>query len=556
MEKIIEKYDKKEFEMPVSEKGTYGWSTFAGSFAGEAVAGTEFVIGAMFVSWGVSAESVIYGLLIGNFLAMLNWYFLVGPIAVKTRLTLYGYLKKIAGPNITTFYNILNASLFCVLSGLMITVSASAVRIIFNIAPQVDWYPRSVGFIFIVLAIGIVVAFIAISGFKGIATFSSVCSPWILAMFVAGSINVMPVILNSIDTIKISSFSNFMEIANKAIWIKTPNGVGFWTVVAFAWICNLAFNAGLSDMAVYRYGKNKHVGSAVVFGLYLGHYVAWIGAGILGAGAALILKTNINLLDPGAVAYNSLGILGLLAVILAGWTTSNPCLYRSGLAFQSVFKNHSVKKVTLTTGILTSIIACFPFVFSQLGNFVGYMGVLLAPVGAIVITEHYIFPRIRYTQYWACYKNLSINSAAIKTWIISVIFAILLDFFNIIPLFFLFLPVYIFTIVVYIFLASKAGAKDNYITDVMEDKKYTAYITKKVDDEHEDVEILKKTRLAKICFCIASSMLIILIILSLNVYNSHFENYNVALNKFKTLAFIPTLIYFFAAIFYVKTKKQ
>ena len=43
----------------------------------------------------------------------------------------------------------------------------------------------------------------------------------------------------------VNSFSRFWEMGEKAVWIgQTPDGkpplIGFWHVVAFAWICNLA----------------------------------------------------------------------------------------------------------------------------------------------------------------------------------------------------------------------------------------------------------------------------------------------------------------------------
>lgn len=105
------------------------------------MAGTEFVIGALFVTWGVGAQDILFGLLLGNLFAVLSWALVCAPIAVETRLTLYWYLRKITGPAVTTIYNVLNAIMFCVLSGTMITVSASAVRIAFDIPPQMKWYP-------------------------------------------------------------------------------------------------------------------------------------------------------------------------------------------------------------------------------------------------------------------------------------------------------------------------------------------------------------------------------------------------------------------------------
>ena len=41
---------------PVSEKKLHGWKTFIAMFAGEHVAGTEFVLGPLMVMHGVSAR--------------------------------------------------------------------------------------------------------------------------------------------------------------------------------------------------------------------------------------------------------------------------------------------------------------------------------------------------------------------------------------------------------------------------------------------------------------------------------------------------------------------
>ena len=53
----------------------------------------------------------------------------------------------------------------------------------------------------------------------------------------------------------------------------------FWHIVTFAWIANLGMHIGLTDMAMLRYAKNSWYGFYSAFGMYLGHYVAWIGAG-------------------------------------------------------------------------------------------------------------------------------------------------------------------------------------------------------------------------------------------------------------------------------------
>lgn len=114
-----------EFErQPVTDDKLQPGAYFAGVYSGEHIAATEFVIGASFVSFGASAYDVLLGLLLGNLLAVLSWTLACAPIAYQTRLTLYWYLRKIAGPAVTVIYNLLNAILHCILAGAMFTVSA------------------------------------------------------------------------------------------------------------------------------------------------------------------------------------------------------------------------------------------------------------------------------------------------------------------------------------------------------------------------------------------------------------------------------------------------
>ncbi len=133
IEEEIEEIAGGEFErVPVPTSKLKSWKSFLGMYAGEHAAGTEFVIGPLFLTTGVSAFDLIIGLLLGNLLAVLSWRFLTAEIAVKYRLTLYYQLEKICGKNLVTGYNLANGLLFCFLAGAMITVSATAVGIPFN----------------------------------------------------------------------------------------------------------------------------------------------------------------------------------------------------------------------------------------------------------------------------------------------------------------------------------------------------------------------------------------------------------------------------------------
>ncbi len=72
-EDIIQQIDGGEFEREkVPQSKLKSWKSFLGMYAGEHAAGTEFVIGPLFLTAGVSAFDLIIGLLIGNFLAVLS----------------------------------------------------------------------------------------------------------------------------------------------------------------------------------------------------------------------------------------------------------------------------------------------------------------------------------------------------------------------------------------------------------------------------------------------------------------------------------------------------
>ena len=411
------------------------------------------MIGALLVSFGASATDIVFGLLLGNLLAVLSWTFVCAPIAVETRLTLYWYLRRIAGPGVTLLYNLCNAIMYCILAGAMITVSASAVRLPFGIPAQTKWYPEDPRFVLVVLVVGAVVVTLAILGFKRLAQFAVVCSPWMVLMFVAGAIVMLPALAAVLPDGRIDGLADLWTIANQTIWKgaseHASGGLGFWHVVAFAWICNLAMHVGLSDMAIFRFARRPSYGLFSAFGMYVGHYLAWICAGVMGAAAAFVAQKPLAQLDSGDVASQALGVSGALAVVIAGWTTANPTLYRAGLALQVVTPNWPRWVVTLIAGAITTLMACSPFVFTKLLDFVGTYGLLLMPVGAIVFVEHWVFPRIGFTQFWASRKGLTVSWPALVAWLGSVALAVVAWQSGWIHLFFLALPVWILTAVVY-----------------------------------------------------------------------------------------------------------
>ena len=155
--------------LPVPEHRTHGPGHFLGLYGAEHVAATEFVIGAAFVAMGATIHDILLGLLIGNTLAVLSFWLITAPIAVKTRLSLYTYLDKNMGEKLSRFYNGANVLIFVAISAAMITVSATAVRVLFDIPPQIYPYPSNVAFAAIAASASVVAVVVAYYGFKVVA---------------------------------------------------------------------------------------------------------------------------------------------------------------------------------------------------------------------------------------------------------------------------------------------------------------------------------------------------------------------------------------------------
>ena len=124
----------------------------------------------------------------------------------------------------------------------------------------------------------------------------------------------------------------------------------------------------------------------------------------------------------------------------------------------------------MIVGAAMVVVACFPFVFSQILPLLTYAGLLVVPVGAIVFAEHQIFPKIGYTRYWSKFQDYKNSTPAVLSWILGLIFGFGLNMLDVMSFYYLFIPTWFFTIAVYTLLASKYGAKETYAEEIKEEE--------------------------------------------------------------------------------------
>lgn len=533
-------------DWPVGKNELSGAGKFFGLYGGEHIAATEFVIGATLVQYGCSAADILIGLAIGNLLATLCFALLCAPLATDTRLSLYSYLHRVVGGKVQKLYNLVFGIGFAALGATGICISATAIRRIFDIPIQHEWYPTSIKFVVIVLLLGAVIIFIAANGFDGVSRFAGTCVPWMIILFGLAYLCGLPQLAAATGNEPVRSLGSFFHLLDTQVWAaQTPASgqkLGIIHVIGFAWTCNVALHLGLNDMSVLRYAKSPKYGYISCVGMFVGHYFAWIGAGILGATASVLLNTDLSLLDSGEVSFSVLGYAGLLAVIIAGWTTANPTIYRVTLAFNSVFPKFTYKKMTYIVGTVVTLVACFPCVQSA-DAVLTYLGLMVAGMGAVCITEHFIFPKIGYTRYWNLYRKNDINWAALIAWGLSLAFFIVMLVTQPIHQNFWFIPTFLIAVISYILLAGAMGAKEVYPEEEREELAYEKALQEYVDEQIPAPTKEQLPAVAKAFSWIGYAALAVMVVVGCVCFMD-----GIAIETMKTAEFALTIVYFVCAL--------
>src|SRR5699024_118599 len=158
------------------------------------------------------------------------------------------------------------------------------------------------------------------------ARFANIAFPWMILVCIAAALAVLP-------QLGVNYVSDFWPVAKENIRTGVPaegqSKFNFSYVMLFAWFANMEMHIGMSDMSILRVAEKWQLGFTSATGMFYGHFIAWMASSMLTAAAA-------GAIAPGIIAYNSAGIAGAICVVIAGWTTANPTIYRAGLAFQSV----------------------------------------------------------------------------------------------------------------------------------------------------------------------------------------------------------------------------
>jgi purine-cytosine permease-like protein len=298
-----------------------------------------------------------------------------------------------------------------------------------------------------VLVVGSLISVVAAYGYQSVARFANVAAPWMVLVFLGFG-------FVAARELGVASLGDFWSVAKETIWtggdpLPGQTKFTFWHVTFFAWFCNMAMHIGMSDLTIFRFARKSWYGIATAAGMYVGHFMAWISAALLFSLQLHRDPSNTDVL-PGPLAQSALGLTGVLCVIIAGWTTANPTIYRAGLAFQAIVPKVSRFKVTLVTGGIATMAGLFPAIAMKLLDFVALYGLVLMPMGAVVFVDFWLMDRLGLRSGYAAHRGLGFNWAAGAAWFVTLAACTGLMFYGGIEIFFVSLPGWFIAAVIYI----------------------------------------------------------------------------------------------------------
>lgn len=376
------------------------WTSFFAIFVGRHTAGTELMIGPIFIVHGATAVDVVLGFLVGNILAILSWRFLCAPIAVRKRFTVFFLLERIVGVRAAALYGLITGIFFVLVAGAMFAVSATALGVLFEVPmpglhawpmPGLHpWWPSSSAWVAIVAAMGTVTSVTAAFGYQHVSLFSKVVTPYMFAVIVYMA-------YQCLKELQVESFGDFWSVASTKVFTghAQPGFArwGFVECVCCACFTDLLLHAAMNDLSILRYAHTASVGWLSSAGMFTGHYFTWIVAGLLYA-VQLDADPSNTCVAPGPMANAVAGVSGILCVIAAGWSTANPVIYEAGLAFQSVFgSDWQTPTVTLLVGALASLAGLFPALVMRI-ELLMLGGLVALPFGVVIVADTFLLPSL------------------------------------------------------------------------------------------------------------------------------------------------------------------
>jgi cytosine permease len=111
------------------------------------------------------------------------------------------------------------------------------------------------------------------------------------------------------------------------------------------------------------------------------------------------------------------GILGMLVLVLAQWTTNDNNLYSAALSFAVIFRRWPRWWLTLGAGVIGILLALWG-IYGQFPNWLMFLGVLIPPIAGIYVADYFITNREFY-KFENLPKVAKVRWLMLATWVVS-----------------------------------------------------------------------------------------------------------------------------------------
>jgi len=342
---------------PVPESETKNWLSMGAIWAGVGISLGMLLTGGT-VGDGLNFKMAVISALIGGIVLALVTLF-VGIVGANTKLSTAMISRFTFGEKAVLILALIQAfgsyGWFGVQLGLFGNTSATAIELAFNVRPSVTLLIIVGGFLMIATAT---------KGYKALDILSKIAVPLLLVLMVGSVFKVL-------ENNTISDIFQFTH-AGEAITL----GTGISMVIS-------SFIVGaVVAPDVSRYAKTP---KDTIFASILAFVI--IIPLVITIGTIMAQATGTwDLVD--IMLKLGWGLMALLVLLLAQWTSNDNNLYCSALGFAVVFKKLKKWQLTIISGVLGIILA----IFGIYDNFIYWLlilGILIPPMGGVIIADYY-----------------------------------------------------------------------------------------------------------------------------------------------------------------------
>lgn len=246
---------------------------------------------------------------------------------------------------------------------------------------------------------GLMMMITAYIGSKGLEKLSNFAAPLIFIMAMIGML------------LAVRSVGGWDALSQISVQAAQQSEAGSMTIsVAIVSVVGAFATGGIIQPDVTRFSKTaKQSLVAAVVGFIVVQFLV-----ILSGYVICMAYANS---DIAAALLQVMGTWSLLVLIFAQWTTNHNNLYSSSLAICALFPKLNKKKVVIVIGLIAVAVGASGVV-NHFVAFLGILGVLVPPVGGIIIADYFICHKSTY-QFGAGTRYGFLSIPAAVAWIVA-----------------------------------------------------------------------------------------------------------------------------------------